>query len=60
LELLRLEGIMRTSHAGAGIRLFALGYGHGSNLSEMLEVKGFAESIKICRASLDRQGRNVK
>jgi hypothetical protein len=57
LELFRLESIVRTSHAGARIRLLALRYGHGSNLSEMLELKGFVESTKICRRRLDRQGR---
>jgi hypothetical protein len=56
LELLRLEGVVRTSHAGARIRLFALGYGHGSNLSEMLESKGFGEFTKILHGGLERQG----
>jgi hypothetical protein len=30
LELFRLDPVMRATHAGAGIRLFAFGYGHDS------------------------------
>ena len=31
VELLRLQAVVRAAHAGAGIGLFALGNGHGSN-----------------------------
>ena len=32
LQLLGLQPMMRAAHAGTGIRLFAFGNGHGTNL----------------------------
>jgi hypothetical protein len=57
LKLLGLQGVVRAAHAGAGIGLFALGDGHGGNLSEMLASKGFGESISVCGRGKKRQGR---
>ena len=60
LELFGLQGVMRSAHAGAGVRLFALGYGHGGNLSELLASKGFGESINLCGLAAERQGREKR
>ena len=57
LKLLGLQGVVGAAHAGSGIRLFALGDGHGGNLSEMLASKGFGEFISLCGQGKERQGR---
>jgi hypothetical protein len=60
LELLGSESVVRATHAGAGIRLLTFGYGHDSDLSEILVLEGFAETTKICRDGRHRQQRRVK
>jgi hypothetical protein len=37
--------------------MFAFGYGHGGNLSEMFASKGFGEFISLCGRAMERQGR---
>jgi hypothetical protein len=57
LKLFGLQGVVRAAHAGAGVGLFALGDGHGGNLSEILASKGFGESTSLCGGATERQGR---
>jgi hypothetical protein len=57
LKLLGLERVVGPTHSGAGIRLLALGDGHGSILSETLVVERFVESTTIFRQAVDRQER---